>query len=31
VSIIAIRTDGEKIMDVFSILNPDKLREVRIR
>ena len=31
VSIIAIRTDGEKIVDVFSILNPDKLREVRIR
>jgi RNA polymerase sigma-70 factor (ECF subfamily) len=30
VSIIAIRTDGEKIVDVFSILNPDKLREVRI-
>jgi RNA polymerase sigma-70 factor (ECF subfamily) len=31
VSIIAIRTDGEKIVDVFSILNPDKLREVQIR
>lgn len=30
VSIMAIRTDGEKIVDVFSILNPDKLREVRI-
>jgi RNA polymerase sigma-70 factor (ECF subfamily) len=30
ISIIAIRTDGEKIVDVFSILNPDKLREVRI-
>jgi RNA polymerase sigma-70 factor (ECF subfamily) len=30
VSIIAIRTDGEKIVDVYSILNPDKLRDVRI-
>jgi len=30
VSVIAIRTDGEKIVDVFSILNPDKLRDVRL-
>jgi len=31
VSIIAIRSDGEKIVGVFSILNPDKLLHVRIQ
>jgi len=30
VSVIAIRTDGEKIVDVFSILNPEKLRDVQV-
>jgi len=25
-SVISIRTDGQRILDVFSILNPDKLR-----
>lgn len=29
VSVLAIRTDGEKIVDVYSILNPEKLRDVR--
>jgi RNA polymerase sigma-70 factor (ECF subfamily) len=26
ISVITIRTDGRRILDVFSILNPDKLR-----
>jgi RNA polymerase sigma-70 factor (ECF subfamily) len=30
-SVITVRTDGEHILDVFSILNPDKLRAVDIR
>ena len=25
-SVISIRTDGQRILDIFSILNPDKLR-----
>jgi RNA polymerase sigma-70 factor (ECF subfamily) len=25
ISVISIRTDGQRILDVFSILNPDKL------
>jgi RNA polymerase sigma-70 factor (ECF subfamily) len=29
-SVITIRTDGERILDVYSILNPDKLRAVEI-
>jgi RNA polymerase sigma-70 factor (ECF subfamily) len=30
-SVITVRTDGERILDVYSILNPDKLRAVEIR
>ena len=29
-SILTIRTDGRRILDVYGILNPDKLRDVRI-
>lgn len=29
-SVVTIRTDGQRILDVYAILNPDKLRHVRI-
>jgi RNA polymerase sigma-70 factor (ECF subfamily) len=29
-AILAIRTDGRRILEVFSILNPDKLHDVEI-
>jgi RNA polymerase sigma-70 factor, ECF subfamily len=29
-SVITIRTDGERILDIYSILNPDKLRAVEL-
>jgi len=29
-SVLTIRTDGERILDVYSILNPDKLRAISI-
>ena len=28
ISILSIRTDGASILDVFTVLNPDKLRDV---
>ena len=28
-AVLTIRTDGARILDVFAILNPDKLRAVR--
>jgi RNA polymerase sigma-70 factor, ECF subfamily len=31
IAILAIRTDGERILDVYSIMNPEKLSEVRVR
>ena len=29
-SVLTIRTDGRRILDVYSIMNPDKLRDVRL-
>jgi RNA polymerase sigma-70 factor (ECF subfamily) len=29
-SVLTIRTDGQRILDVYTILNPDKLRAVEI-
>ena len=29
-SVLTIRTDGRRILDVYSIMNPDKLRDVRV-
>jgi RNA polymerase sigma-70 factor, ECF subfamily len=29
-SVLSIRTDGERILDVFGVLNPDKLRAIAI-
>src|SRR5690606_37100209 len=29
-SVLTIRTDGSRILDVYSIMNPDKLKNVRI-
>ena len=29
-AVLTIRTDGRRILDVYSILNPDKLRDVRL-
>ena len=30
ISVTTFRTDGEKILDVFTVMNPDKLRKVRV-
>jgi RNA polymerase sigma-70 factor (ECF subfamily) len=30
ISILAIRTDGEQILDVYSVMNPEKLRAVQV-
>jgi RNA polymerase sigma-70 factor (ECF subfamily) len=29
-SIVSIRTDGQRILDLYAILNPDKLRHVQV-
>lgn len=29
-SVMTIRTDGQRILDVYSVLNPDKLRQVKL-
>jgi RNA polymerase sigma-70 factor (ECF subfamily) len=29
-SVLTIRTDGRRILDVYSIMNPDKLSDVRV-
>ena len=29
-SVLTIRTDGQRILDIYTILNPDKLRAVEI-
>jgi hypothetical protein len=29
-SILAVRSDGQRILDAYNIMNPDKLRTVRV-